>query len=62
MKDTITVYFDGQGLIVRTCVAEKFGLKHGDTIPTEDTFWRVLRAKGSHMISVCEHKLMQNDN
>ena len=59
MKDTITVYYNGSGLLVSKEVAESLNLTHGYRIKTEAEFWGIISTNARHGISICKSNLTQ---
>jgi len=55
---TITVYYDGSGLLIDSDVAESLNLKDGYTIKTEVEFWKILKRNANAMISIIQAKLL----
>lgn len=58
--NTITVYFNGNGLMVNNKVAEKLSLKNGQNIKTESHFWHILGENAS--FNLMEIDLIKRSN
>ena len=63
MKDNITVWHNGQALIVSKAVSESLSIDNNHTCKTEDEFWEILNANASHNLAVLNHKIRsENQN
>ncbi len=50
-KNNITVVFDNNLLNIDKEGAQRFRLRPGDTITSEEKFWQILRQNTAHMMS-----------
>ena len=54
---TITVWYDGQALLIFESVAEMLNLKDGQQIRTEKEFWKILGQNAEVGIASCKQML-----
>ena len=57
MKNTITVWFRGSGVLVSKAVAKSLKISDGYFIKSESEFWKILKANASYNMSLCEAKI-----
>lgn len=53
----ITVYYNGNAMLVYEDVARSLGVKNGYTINSEERFWEILSAHALYCIDICKSKL-----
>jgi len=59
---TITVYWQGSGLLVASAYAEKNNLYDGYQIKTVTEFWKILAGTVSYSLAIVKAKQAENPN
>lgn len=59
---TITVYWQGSGMLVAAAYAEKNNLYNGYQIETVAEFWKILAGTASYSLAIVKSKLAENPN
>lgn len=53
----ITVYYNGNAMLVYEDVARQLGVSNGQNVNSEERFWEILSAQALYGIDICKSKL-----
>ncbi len=53
----ITVYYNGNAMLVYEDVARQLGVSNGQNVNSEERFWEILSAHALYCIDICKSKL-----